>query len=69
MSPFRNPFARRPGATLAATEEKIPSEGADFQKGFLRVDTTGFKTSSSLSIHSGSSGRSFDTGDYKMSGT
>lgn len=68
MSPFRNPFARRPGAAAAATEEKVPSEGADFQKGFLRVDTTGFKTSSSsLSIHSGSSGRSFDTGDYKMS--
>lgn len=66
MALFRNPFARRPGATTAVIDEKVRSEGADPHRGFMRVDTTGSRTPSSLSIHSGRS-RSLDTGIYKMS--
>ena len=77
MPPFRNPFARRPGpaaaaaAAAAATGETTHQDGPVpriSQPGFERVDTVGSKVSSAISIRSGLSARSVDTGDYKLSG-
>ena len=58
--PIRNPFARRPGAGPAQDEGEQP--GLDNgPPGFERVDTIGSKASIR-------SGKSQDTGEYKMSG-
>ncbi|KAK1764635.1 hypothetical protein QBC33DRAFT_191640 [Phialemonium atrogriseum] len=65
--PIRNPFARRPGVVSPQDENVRPgsSSAADIaHPGFERVDTVGSKASSALSIRSG---RSQDTGEYKMS--
>ncbi|KAM7196058.1 hypothetical protein V8F33_006350 [Rhypophila sp. PSN 637] len=67
--PIRNPFARRPGASVNPGDNA--SDGSQStgsldpaHPGFERVDTVGSKASSSLSIRSR---RSQDTGEYKMS--
>lgn len=65
--PIRNPFARRPGVTSVNDENVRPesASGDVVVPEFERVDTVGSKASSALSIRSG---RSADTGEYKMSG-
>lgn len=62
--PIRNPFARRPGP-LAVYDQAMAPERECRSAGFERVDTTGSKALSALSIR-GPGGR--DTGEYKMSG-
>lgn len=61
--PIRNPFARR-GAGNTANDDSLCPDDRD-TPGFERIDTVGSKASSVLSIRSG---RSQDTGEYKMSG-
>ncbi|KAJ2897880.1 hypothetical protein MKZ38_004339 [Zalerion maritima] len=69
MPPFRNPFTRRPGATTVTEENARPDglQPRNSHPGFERVDTVGSKASSALSVQSGRSLRSIDTGDYKLS--
>jgi hypothetical protein len=61
--PIRNPFARRTGG--ATHDENLHPERENPHPGFERVDTVGSKASSGLSIRSN---KSYDNGEYKMSG-
>lgn len=64
--PIRNPFARRQADESGLRPPLSFEPALKTPPGFERVDTTGSKASSAVSI---TSRRSQDTGDYKMSGT
>lgn len=62
--PLRNLFGRRPTPEDHFQDENALSGEDTSSLGFERVDTIGSKSSSAVSIRSG---RSFDTGSYKLS--
>lgn len=64
--PIRIPFARRTGVVQDENQRPGSTAGSITTAGFERVDTVGSKASSIISIRS--SRRSYDTGEYKLSG-